>query len=418
VKSLPMKLRRLVIACAGLMVGIGCSSPTDPGPPFAGRHSYLVTASLSATSGNSPEIPTSHAFTLVIDVDAGSAIVGDAGVASLVPFSMTSPRTLSFSGPIGFSNWVQYRHVTIFSAAGGALTGTAQGTAVGFSANSDVGETATVTAGLSGGPDATPPVLAVSRDGAEDDPFSSLRVTASEPLMPGVRPVLVGGGESVPLDLPSNASAAFSHDFSAGMFLRYGQSYEVRVDGITDFAGLPATGGAAFTTRAAPPLVAEDGFESVTATTLGGAQLLTGAGAPALFGASSLYIPPIDSGSGISAYSRPRVTRLALRLAVTAGDTVVRFSYRMVNGLSLNVYAAREGGTMAGVQIGGDSAPTTTATIPGRRDVALGPVMTAEIPLPADVGSEVVVLESVPGYPGGTPSPSVGGLIIDDLRVE
>jgi hypothetical protein len=479
-----MKIASMLMACAGLLVGIGCSSTpaadglggqsgsaagaggragaggaaagaggaaagtggaaagtggtvgggsggggSAGGPAFAGRRSYVVTASLSATSVNATTaIPASHQFTMVLDADAGSAIVGDASSASLHGFSGTSATTLSLSGPLGFStsaggyNWsIQYSQMTISSAANGALTGMAQGTAFGSSPSSDIGQSATVTAVLAGVPDAVPPVLAVSRNGADDDPFSSLTVIASEPLTPGARPVLVAGDVSIPLDLPSNASPAFSHDFyGPSTLLRYGQSYQVRVDGITDFVGLPASGGAAFTTRAAPPLVAEDGFESVTESMLGGAQVLTGTGAPTLTGAFSLYIPPINNGFGCC--TRPRMTRLALRLVVAAGDTVVRFAYRVVNPAAgaLRIYVASEGGKIASASIGSNSATTTTttATIPGQGDVSLGPLTTAEIPLPADVGSEVVVLESVPGYPGGLPPPPVAGLIIDDLRVE
>jgi hypothetical protein len=450
-----MKLTSILIACVGMFVGIACSSTpamdglagqsgnaagtggragagganggTGGGPAFTGRHSYVVTASVTATPISSGSVSLrSHQFTLVLDADAGTAIFGDASAGSLHAFSDPSASTLSFSGPIGFftaagdTGWsIQYSQITISRAANGTLTGTAQGTASGYSPNSDLGQSATVTSVLAGVPDAMAPVLAVSRDGADDDPVSALTVIASEPLTPDARPVLVAGGVSVPLDLPSNASTAFSHDFyGPGTLLRYGQDYQVRVDGITDFAGLPATGGATFTTRAAPPLVAEDGFESATGTALGGAQVLTGTGAPALSGASSVYIPPLNSGFG---GSRARMTRLALRLAVTAGDTVVRFAYRLVTPTTrgLSVYVASEGGKIGSAQLGSSAATTTTtATIPGQGDVSLGPLTTAEIPLPPDVGSEVVVFESVSRWPGGLPPPPVPGVIIDDLRVE
>ena len=87
-----------------------------------------------------------------------------------------------------------------------------------------------------------------------------------------------------------------------------------------------------FTTRAPPPLVAEDGFESVTDATLGGAQVLSGAGAPTIEGARSLYIPPATSIGG-------RVTQIALRLPILSGDTVLHFSDRSVNpGDAFGVY--------------------------------------------------------------------------------
>jgi hypothetical protein len=48
----------------------------------------------------------------------------------------------------------------------------------------------------------------------------------------------------------------------------------------------------------------------------------------------------------------------------------------------------------------------------------VGPVAVAALPLPADVGAEVVLAEIVRGYAGGLPMPPVSGIIIDDLRVE
>src|SRR6185369_14555028 len=106
--------------------------------------------------------------------------------------------------------------------------------------------------------------------------------------------------------------------YKSGTLLRYGQEYQVRVDGITDFAGLPASAGSPFTTRAAPPLAAEDGFESATGPTLGGAVLIGASDGPTITGARSLYLPFVSSGP---AGTRPASTRLALRLAVTPGDT-------------------------------------------------------------------------------------------------
>ena len=64
-------------------------------------------------------------------------------------------------------------------------------------------------------------------------------------------------------------------------------------------------------------------------------------------------------------------------------------------------------------------ASTTLGTIRGQGQVSLGPLTTAEIPLPADVGSELVIARIVPGFacPGPQSGP-VEGMIIDDLRVE
>ena len=85
-----------------------------------------------------------------------------------------------------------------------------------------------------------------------------------------------------------------------------------RFDGITDLAGNAPPPAARPPSPPAPPppLVAADGFESVTDATLGGAQVLSGAGAPVITGARSLYIPPGDSlGHG----RRSRSSRCACR---------------------------------------------------------------------------------------------------------
>jgi len=463
------RLAWLALTCAGFVIGVGCSStaaPDKPGPPsngdaaagypgtdaltggdsatttgggdagadgppaglsFSGRRSFVVTGTVTqAPTGGGSVALSSHQFTMVIDADAGNAIVGDVGAGAVIGFVLTSPAHLRFPGPIHFSSgasssgWtITYSELTVALEADGRLTGAAQGTASGYSASTDVGQSAMVTATLAGGPDTVPPALAVTRSGADDDPFSSLTVTASEPLPPAALPLLVAAdGSMTALALPNGASSSFVRIFyGPGTLLRYGQGYQVLVDGITDFQGLPASGGAAFTTRSAPPLVGEDGFESASGTMLGGAQILTGNGAPTITGARSLYIPPIASTG--APVVRPAVTRLSLRLAVASGDTVIRFAYRLVNPSgALAIYFASEGGKIGTAQIGSGATSTETASIPGQGAVSLGPIVTAEIPLPSDVGTEVVLAEILPGLNGGLPAPPVSGVIIDDLRVE
>ena len=55
----------------------------------------------------------------------------------------------------------------------------------------------------------------------------------------------------------------------------------------------------------------------------------------------------------------------------------------------------------------------------GQTEVQLGPLMTAEIPLPPDAATEIVIARIVRGITcSGLPVPPVAGLIIDDLRAE
>jgi len=173
-----------------------------------------------------------------------------------------------------------------------------------------------------------------------------------------------------------------------------------------------------FTTRAAPPLIPGDGFESVTDATLGGAQVLSGAGAPVLTGARSLYIPP-----AISLGPSGRQTQLAVRLSVGANQHFVRFDFRTVNPADalISWIVAGIGGEIETATPESDAGVATTpATIDGTQ-VLLGPTRTAEIVLRPDARGEVVVARVASQSGGGCgapPAPPVPGAIIDNLRVE
>src|SRR5262249_54871397 len=138
------------------------------------------------------------------------------------------------------------------------------------------------------------------------------------------------------------------------VMLRYATQYLVSASGIADFAGngLLASNNMTFTTQARPPLAPQDGFESVTDPTLGGVQVLSGAGAPTLTGARSLYIPPTTTGA------TTLQPQFLVRLALAAGDTVVRFNYRAVQIGTIGTfqYGATwqlgiEGGMIAGQEL-------------------------------------------------------------------
>jgi hypothetical protein len=200
------------------------------------------------------------------------------------------------------------------------------------------------------------------------------------------------------------------------VLLRFGETYTVDFGaGLADFAGNVGNTTLTFTTRAAPPLVAADGFESVTDATVGGAQVLSSAaGAPTITGTRSLYIPPLPSPA------TQTTTQLSLRLAVTPGKTMLRFAYRYVNPTTpFNGYfeVGSVGGSIASAApvLGGTT--TTTATIGGTQ-VTLGPVATATIQLPADVTDEVAIERITSVASCGLPYPPTPGMIIDDLRVE
>ena len=213
-----------------------------------------------------------------------------------------SRRRPAVSGPgITFGSWgsgtwaVTYADgLTVMLAADGTLTGTGQGT--GTTYYSDTAQSGPITASLAGGPDTVAPELSVTSDGPADNPFSSLTVSSPEALPLGATPRLVADGFASAFS-PATSNGDFTTSFyGAAVFRPYGRTYTVAVDGIADFAGHPATatGATSFTTRPAPPLVPEDGFESATGTTLGGVHILSGA--VAIAGTRSLYIPPTSGG--------------------------------------------------------------------------------------------------------------------------
>ena len=265
-------------------------------------------------------------------------------------------------------------------ASGTSLSGSGYGT---LTTSDPVIETSTdATMVLTGVRDTEPPILTLSAAGDIADPWTAFWVVSSEPL-PGqqVRPVLRSAtGDAMVLGAPTGMNTFVRVMAKPSRLLRYSDDYRVTLDGVTDLDGNPPppTTALTFKTRAPPPLVSEDGFESVTDTTLGGAQVLSAADAPTIEGARSLYIPPAASIAG-------RVTQFALRLPILSGNTVLHFSYRSVNpGDAFGVYfvVASVGGTIGTVTLPPDGAGATTPATIGGTQVLLGPTMTATIGLP------------------------------------
>jgi hypothetical protein len=431
----------------GLAVGTGCSSSpaqtadagpdgggadadagpdaSDGGSSLTGVHGWLVTSTVTQQPGAGPAlttIPASHQFTVVLDAVKQQAIIGSVNGSSVVPFTLTDAGVIQLRQLFDFTfncdAEIAYSSVDLTLGANGALTGTGSGTAVQIT--TDVGSTVDAQMALAGVPDTTPPKLV--GDATTVDPFYPLTLKASEPLAPGVHPQLVdASGTGQPLSASAGETTAAFLFSLPGTLLRFGEAYHVTLAGITDFSGNLArtADDFAFTTTAAPPLVPEDGFESATGATLGGAQILSGAGAPTIAGAQSLYIPPLASpGAAPSGWS----PQLAVRLTLNPGDTVVRFSYELVSPS----YPVRTVFMLASVggQITSPPAPTyattptTTATL-GGSTATIGPLSTAQLPLPPNAAGEIVLELVVPGVTCPTvPAPSRAGFIMDDLRAE
>jgi hypothetical protein len=401
---------------------------TDGPPALAGRHAFVVTSTLTPDTGSGlgPAAPTTQSFTLVLDGDQRIAIGGSYDSGESVPLLGTADggfalgeSLLIFPSRTNACGWhVQYDQLTLAIDASGRLSGNGQGGVV--YEQKDRATTYSASISLVGVPDEEPPVLSLVSDGDVTDPFASFSLVASEPLPSGASPVLMSAtGDR--FSLTTNSPPAFVVSFqSPSTLLRFAELYTFAIDGISDFAGNATVSAATlgFTTKPAPPLVAPDGFESVVSDKLGGAQVLTGMGAPIIDGTKSLYIAPA------SGMQRPRITQLALRLALAPGDTVVRFAYQIVSP------ELGGGGTFSLGSVGGtivtwwpySGVGTTTATFPGGAQYSLGPVATAIIALPPDATGEVVLALALP--PVASPSCIEGyggaasGIIIDDLQTE
>lgn len=388
----------------------------------SGVQSYLVTSQVSANG----EAVTSHSFTLTFDFVKHAAIIGTSGSGSVAPLEQTAAgslrvgQALAFAVPVEAScgGALRYDDLTFAIEADGRLSGSGAGL---LTTNSGLRENyVSTTMELTGVPDIQGPGLALSASGDPADPWTSLWVVSSEPL-PGnqMRPMLRStSGDLLTFDSPEAAGPFFAILEKPRVMLRFGEQYRITIDGITDFAGNVAgwLGDPTFTTRPAPPFVLPDGFESITDDTLGGALVLSGAGAPAINGARSLYVPPVASlpASGF-------VTQVALRLPVSASSTTLRFNYRFVNpGDTSGVYfvIASVGGSIEDVSLDSPAGATTPATI-GQAEVALGPTASAAIALPPDAHDEVVFarIASQSSSCGGPAPAPVPGIIIDDLRV-
>ena len=397
------------------------------GPRIVGRRSFIVGSTFtSTTDGGLSGFPSvnGHSFTMVLDADAGVAVLGTPlGQTTIVlstsdgrTFGATSAFFLGLAGGCGSS--VHYTALLFTIDGNGDLSGSGRARVIIVSG--DVGMETEVTVSLSGRNDNVPPSL--SGSGSTVNPLRDFTLRASEPMPASVSLALLAGNDMV--QLATMASAAPLESVSAfqkpNVVLRYGTSYTVALDGFRDFAGNLGTTGTTFEIRtvAAPDAAAEDGFESATGTMLGGATIVSGAGMPVLTGMKSLY-------AGTAATSAlGGGSALALRLPVAAGDKFIRFMYQQVSGSSgmslprQTLVFGSVGGTPASATINQETSQLTPFQLPDGTTIYLGGKSSIEIPLPATAAGEIVI-ERVGPTPGcGLPPRPSPGLLIDDLRVE
>jgi hypothetical protein len=404
----------------------------------AGWSSFDVVATLALKppdgSANWTDFPRTVPFTLVFDPDAGEAIVGGGGPVSAGPISSAGGASFRLTGPVAVGvpftdSCLSYATIVfdeiVFSdfSHGGAFHGTARGNAT-YQMGDQV-FSVDMTATLEGRADATPPVPRLAAGAVS--PLEPFTVSLSEPLPATATASLLSTttGKTIPLDVRRDSSnQAITAFLKPAVVLDYADVYKVVPDEIVDFAGLAAADGASLILRtgAPPTLVPEDGFESVAGDTFGGAGVLHGGPLTPIAGETSLILNT-GFGGGFGFLPYHLGPGVALRLAVSPGDTVVRFKAQLVAVYELqqatffgDVRVGSPGGTL-GRLTNITARDFAKVTLPVDGDVYVSPVATIELPLPAGTTDQVVFeIAGVTGGCGLPPPPTA--LIIDDLRVE
>lgn len=414
-------------------------SNREVGPPVGDR----LTAPLSFTvhgeltletrSGTKPQLvsplPTGQDFLLRVDPANLRVLLGTPGQAAWhalttqdgVTFRIAEPVVLPLEQTICGSG-AHFPELS-FKAGANALMGSATGTAEIIQGDVAFGYTARMD--FTGVRDTIGPSL--SGASTDQDPLRPVYLTASEPLLSASAAQLFSPSAAAVHLLPrktdpdSEEVVAFAQPDVA---LRYSTTYAVQVMYWSDLELNLGQGLDSITTWPAPPLAVEDGFEG-GASPVGGAPVVDASVLPPLSGQRSVLVgatggwsPPINGVKG---------DRLTVRLAVSTGDRVVRFSLRPVSSFSASVSGygaeirlAAPGGSIARVALPQSENLSQQQTMPnGGPQVWLGDARAMEIPLPTGVADEVVFDFgiAVSGGSCGLPIPTASYLV-DDLRVE
>jgi hypothetical protein len=403
----------------------------------AGFRAYDVTATLTLTpstatvGGDFSSFPTTVPFTFVWDPGTKLAIAGDDGKVEQAHVTTTDNRTframssLDLGAPFMPSctgvGGVSLSDVS-FTLEGGMLRGTANAGASYATSSGSFGVGGT--AMLVGAPDVTPP--AFTSPGASVDPLAPVILPASEPLPGAVAASLVStpSGDVVALGGVrfSVASDARTGLQTNGQMLRYGETYTLAAGQVADYAGNKSTAPVSFTTRAAPPLVPADGFESVTGTMFAGAGVLHGGPLMPIAGTTSLLLNT-GYGGGFGFLPYDLGPSLAVRLAVPPGATKVSFDAQLIAPDPIDAAAfvgdvrlGSVGGTVV-VQENVAGSGFAKQTLPGLGDIYVSPVQTIALALPADAAAEIAFeIVGEIDLCAQPPSPTV--LVVDNLRVE
>jgi hypothetical protein len=413
------------------------SADLGPGEPLpAGYRAYDMTATVTLAStsagGDFSTFPTTVPFTFSWDPGTKTAYIGADGSLTKAPVETTDNRTFQshnwivgapFAPSCTGAGSLSLGDVS-FTLEGGTLRGTATSGTATYGTNAG-SFTVAAMATLVGGPDVTPP--AFTSLGTMFDPLATMVLSASEPLPSDVSASLVStpSGDTVAL-----GGAPFSVADTArtelrmkrALMLRYGETYTLVGDQLADFAGNKPTAPVSFTTRAAPPLVPADGFESVTGTMFAGAGVLHGGPLTPIAGATSLLLNT-GYGGGFGFLPYDLGSSLVVRLAVPPGATKVSFDAQLIAPDPIDTAAfvgdVRFGSVGGTVVVQEDVAGSgfVKETLPELGDIYVSPVQTIELALPPDATGEIAFeIVGEIDLCAQPPSPTV--LVVDDLRVE
>jgi len=409
-----------LLACGAPACSDGSHDETGPGLTEA--RSFMIGGPLTLTSEqpapNFPAGPQRQDYSLRIDPSGKFMVVGDKGFAvrasakttDSITFETTDFLRLFLSVPTACSATVTYQRLTVNVGTNG-VSGTAEGDLNVLMG--DVSYTYKAKLAFTGAPDQVGPALmGVVTD---VDPLSGINVYASEPLD--------AGAETIDLEsfVPTD-SGVVSGFRTPGIALRYSTTYQLNVAPWTDLAANAGGALPKVVTVAPPPEVAEDGFESGTAT-VGGAAVVDATQLPPISGQKSIVV---TSGSLPQLPALASSRRFTARLAVAAGDTKVRVALRRVAAVpqainyGLVVQIAVPGGAIVYAQLPQTEMLTTEYKVPGmagNSKLWLGDVQIIELEIPAGAGPDIVFSASM--SPGGCGLPLPGaGILIDDLRAE
>lgn len=408
----------------------GPTTTPDASPPVTpGVRSFDVELRLTVdpsdpNAASGTPAPTKQSFTLLLDNSTSEPFaLLDRSVVPLTTadgrsFNARDPFTLERPGGACGPQSTTYSQLT-FTVTAAGLSGRGAGRV--RIITGDTARDVTVTVTLEGVNDRTAPGFPPF-EGTTSDPLDSRSFSSTEPLPVGSTARLVSTtGHTIPLhpiqpdlQIPGGSSLAGAVlGFYLGVAPRYGESYRMVADGVADFAGNPLDPAftPSFTTASPPMLLAENGFESGAATGNQGEIFEGTAAKAAISGRRSLYL----SATGPATF----------RLSVQPGDTVVRFSVRVLSGHADVAYgsvSARVGAVGAPLALPTNIRPLLPSSSwrpsPDGRELFAGDIDRQTIPLPSGTPDEVVFQIQV--YSSGCYQglPDAQGLILDDVRVE